>query len=130
MNDINTVTLTGVLGNDAQFKVFGSGNEIAEMNFGFKTRQKNREGVWTDKSHWIRVKAFKLPDFIKQQLTKGRQLVVNGRLEIDTWEKDGVKKSQAVVMANEVWPMRGRMDDTQVPLTPKAEPAGPNDNPF
>jgi single-strand DNA-binding protein len=33
---------------------------------------------------------------------KGRQLAVTGRLEIDTWERDGVKRERAKVVANRV----------------------------
>ena len=52
----------------------------------------------------------KLGDICQQYLTKGRQVLAEGRLVQDTWEKDGKKQSKLYVKADNVQFMGGKSD--------------------
>lgn len=120
MNDINSITLSGRLGRDAEFKFFQSGTEIMEVTMCFNTRKKTGD-EWRDEPNWMTVKQFKPQGWMKPQLTKGRIVVVTGHIELDKWEKDGEKREKVCVFASQILPMRDKRDETQVPLTPNSE---------
>ena len=62
-----------------------------------------------DKVSYIDVDAWsKLGDICQQYLTKGRQVLAEGRLVQDTWEKDGKKQSKLYVKADNVQFMGGK----------------------
>ena len=56
-----------------------------------------------EKVSYIDVDAWsKLGDVCQQYLTKGRQVLAEGRLVQDTWEKDGKKQSKLYIKADTV----------------------------
>ena len=62
-----------------------------------------------DKVSYIDVDAWsKLGDICQQYLTKGRQVLAEGRLVQDTWEKDGKKQSKLYVKADNIQFMGGK----------------------
>ena len=126
MNSINSIVLTGNLGQDPTFKFFQSGTEMMEGRFCFRTRKRDDSGEWAEHHNWIDIKWFKPPQGLKPYLVKGRGLVLVGRLEIESWEaKDGGgKRSKPVVMIQELQLVTMRGEEGTVPLTPKSEPAG------
>ena len=64
-----------------------------------------------DKVSYIDVDAWsKLGDICQRYLTKGRQVLAEGRLVQDTWEKDGKKQSKLYVKADNVQFMGGKSD--------------------
>jgi len=44
----------------------------------------------------------KLAELCAKYLTKGREILVEGRLRQDTWEKDGQKRSKLTVVASDI----------------------------
>ena len=67
-----------------------------------------------DKVSYIDVDAWsKLGDICQQYLTKGRQVLAEGRLVQDTWEKDGKKQSKLYVKADNVQFMGGKSEKTE-----------------
>ncbi len=67
-----------------------------------------------DKVSYIDVDAWsKLGDICQQYLTKGRQVLAEGRLVQDTWEKDGKKQSKLYVKADNVQFMGGKNDKAE-----------------
>lgn len=96
MTDINTVSLSGNLTKDGVAKMFTNGGVI---NFSLavnRTVKKNDQ--WVDTPSYIECKYFtkgatKLAEYLK----KGTPAVVDGSLEMESWEKDGQKFSRLVV---------------------------------
>lgn len=65
-----------------------------------------------DKVSYIDVDAWsKLGDVCQQYLTKGRQVLAEGRLVQDTWEKDGKKQSKLYIKADTVQFLGGKSDN-------------------
>ena len=88
----NSITIVGHVGKDPKTVSFGdTGNKVVKFSVGVKEfTQKGEE----DKTMWIDVDAWNgIGDRVLKTLTKGREVVVNGRLAISPYPKevDGVK---------------------------------------
>ena len=104
MSDINRVTLIGNVGQDPEYKYFESGAVSAKFTLAVKRYDsKNKEDI-TD---WFNIKTFSK---LSEHITKGKRIAVDGKLQTDTWEKDGEKKKSIYVFA----------ENLQI-LTPKEE---------
>ena len=95
MASVNRVILIGNLGRDPEIRYTQSGEPIA--NFSLATNE-----TWTDKSgqkqertEWHRVEVFGKPaQVVRDYLTKGRQVYVEGSVRYDEWtDKDGNKRN-------------------------------------
>jgi len=95
MASVNRVILIGNLGRDPEIRYTQSGEPIA--NFSLATNE-----AWTDKSgqkqertEWHRVEVFGKPaQVVRDYLTKGRQVYVEGSARYDEWtDKDGNKRN-------------------------------------
>ncbi len=87
----NQLILVGYVGQQPQSKLFGdTGNRVVKFSIAVKEFSPNKE----DSTMWIDVDAWNgLGDRVLQIVTKGREVVVTGRLAINTFTKevDGVK---------------------------------------
>ena len=95
MASVNRVILIGNLGRDPEIRYTQGGEPIA--NFSLATNE-----VWTDKSGqkqervaWHRVEVFgKAAQVVRDYLSKGRQVYVEGSIRYDEWtDKDGNKRN-------------------------------------
>ena len=69
-----------------------------------------------DETHWFDITAWeKNADFAEEWLRKGSTVLVEGRLQKETWEKDGQKRSTVRIVAFNiqptVWERREELDD-------------------
>jgi single-strand DNA-binding protein len=88
-----------------------------------------------DKVSYVDVEAWgKLGEICQKYLTKGRQVLANGRLVQDTWEKDGKKNSKLYVKADNVQFLGGKGGDSEGQQSDSsaapAAAAGDEDIPF
>jgi len=93
MSSLNQVTLIGNLGKDPEIRRLNNGDAVA--NFSIATSEK-----WTDKgsgekrerTEWHRVVAWgKIAEIIEKYVKKGDKIMVQGKLQTRSWEKDGHK---------------------------------------
>jgi len=94
---LNNFSVSGRVGQDSELKFLSQDVCLCEFSFAFDTfKQKQKV------SNWIKVKAFgKAAELLSEHAKKGTQLSLSGRLEIDTWEKDGKKFEKTVLVAND-----------------------------
>jgi single-strand DNA-binding protein len=121
MRSINTITLSGMLGNDPEYRFFQSGVEMMTVRFCWASWSKS-EGE--DKFHWIDLKLFKPSEGLKPYLQKKTKVAITGRLEIETWEdkNGGGKRSKPVIVISDIVLIGGKDEGaSQVPLVPKTE---------
>jgi single-strand DNA-binding protein len=99
MASLNKVILIGNLGKDPEVRYLQSGDPVA--NFSLATNE-----VWTDKSgqkqertEWHRVEVFGKPaQVVRDYLSKGRQVYVEGSIRYDEWtDKDGNKQKMTKI---------------------------------
>jgi single-strand DNA-binding protein len=74
-------------------------------------RYKTENGEDRDETTFIDCESYgKQAELISKYMTKGRPLMVDGRLKLDTWEKNGEKRSRIKVVV-ENFQFMGSRDD-------------------
>jgi single-strand DNA-binding protein len=96
----NKVFLIGRLTRDPETRVTSSGISVTRFSIAVdRIRAKNKEGV-TD---FLRVVAWRrLAEITGEYLNKGKLVAVEGRLQISSYEKDGVQRTMAEIVADNV----------------------------
>jgi single-strand DNA-binding protein len=103
MADLNKVFLAGNLTRDPDVRHIPSGAAVATLGLAINRRYRDNSGkdkeevVFVDVTVWDRT-----AENCGQYLTKGSPVLVEGRLKLDQWEKDGKKQSKLSVVAERV----------------------------
>ncbi|MBZ0189666.1 MAG: single-stranded DNA-binding protein [Candidatus Obscuribacterales bacterium] len=80
----NSVTLAGYVGNEPVEVTFQSGRRVTQFSLGVKEFSSNGK----DKTMWVQVKAWNgNGDRVHNLITKGREIVVMGRLSMESYSK-------------------------------------------
>lgn len=94
---MNNVTLLGNLGGDPELKYTPSGKAV--VSFSLATQRFGKDAP-TD---WHKVEAWdKTAEFVNQYFKKGSKMALIGRIQYDTYEKDGEKKWTTKIVADRV----------------------------
>lgn len=97
-----TTTIIGNLTGPPELR-FGKGSGASWCTFTVAENRKPKDGPET--STFIDCKAFgDLADNIAASLDKGMRVIVTGRLETETWERDGAKRSKLVLLVDGIGP--------------------------
>lgn len=97
--DLNRVIVVGRLTGDPEVKTLPSGSDVANFSLAMNRRWKDDSGETKEEVCFIGVKAFgKRAGVIGKFFKKGNQILVEGHLRQESWEKDGQKHSKHVVM--------------------------------
>ena len=101
MASFNKVILMGNLTRDPDIRATGSsGMKVARLGVAINERRRDRSGQLQDFPVFVDVDAWdKLAELCGQFLSKGSPVLVEGRLQMDTWEKDGVRHQKLKVRA-------------------------------
>lgn len=101
MASFNKVVLMGNLTRDPDVRMTGaSGLKVARLGLAINERRRDRNGQMQDFPVFVDVDAWdRLAELCGQHLTKGSPVLVEGRLQMDTWERDGVKHQKIKVRA-------------------------------
>ncbi len=104
MASFNKVILMGNLTRDPDVRTVGtSGMKVARLGLAVNERRRDRSGQIQDYPVFIEIDAWdKLAELCGQYLAKGRSIFVEGRLQMDTWEKDGIKHQKLKVRASTI----------------------------
>lgn len=98
----NSVTLIGHLTRDPELRYIPSGTAVADFGLAVNEREKKGD-QWVDVATFVDITAWaKTAEIVNQYLVKGSATCVVGRLKLDTWEKDGQKRSKLKVIAEKV----------------------------
>jgi single stranded DNA-binding protein len=83
----NSITIVGHIGKDPTAKNFGdTGNKVVKFSVAVKEYSSNSD---EEKTMWLDVDAWNgLGDRVLKTITKGREVVINGRLAINTYAKE------------------------------------------
>jgi len=101
MATVNAVVLMGNLTRDPEFKQFENGSVV---KFGIASNAKFKSGnEYKEEVTYIDIECWgKQAESINKYCQKGKRVLVQGRLKLDQWEKDGQKRSKLFVSANNV----------------------------
>ena len=101
--NINKVHICGNLTRDPQIKFLQNEKAVASFGIAINHTWKDANGEKKQDTTFVDIEAWgKTAELIGQYCTKGSELYVEGRLKLDTWEKDGQKHSKLKVVADVV----------------------------
>jgi len=110
MASYNRVVLMGNLTRDVQLRSTPGGLPITDV--GLAVNDKRKQGdEWVDEVTFVDVTIFGKPaEVASEYLSKGSPLFIEGRLKLDTWEKDGVKHYKHKVICDRMQLIGGKSE--------------------
>ena len=107
MTDLNKIFETGRLTKDAKVEFIQTGTAKCEVSIAVN-RSIKKGTEWVDEVSFFNVTIWgKTAQNLEPYLKKGTQILVEGYLKQDRWEKDGQKQSRVVIVADNVRLMGG-----------------------
>ena len=106
---MNTATVIGRAGQDAEIRYFESGKVKTTFSLAVnRWDSKSKENV-TD---WFNIEVWdKQAEFAGEYVKKGREVAVDGRISISKWtDQTGEEKERFLVVANEIRLLGSRRD--------------------
>lgn len=105
MASFNRIIIVGNLTRDPDFKQIGSGQSVCRLGLASNRQFKNRQsGDMVQEVCYVDVDVWgPQADSCNQYLAKGRQVLVEGRLKLDTWQDaEGQNRSKHSIVADRV----------------------------
>lgn len=102
MASYNRVILMGNLTRDPELKYLPNNTAVCEFGLAINHRWRDRDGNQREDVCFVDVSAFgKQGETINQYMSKGRPILVEGRLKLDTWQaQDGSKRSKHSIVVD------------------------------
>ena len=124
----NKTFLIGNITRDPESRMTPSGVAICKFGLAVNRTFTGQDGQKKEEVLFIDVDAFaKQAELVSKYLKKGSKVLVEGRLKLDTWEKDGEKKSRIGVILENVQFLDGKSDATAAAPARPATPPPAND---
>ncbi len=104
MASLNKVMLIGNAGKDAELRYLANGTPQCQFSLAVNRNYRGPDNEWKEETEWFNIVVWRdMAERIAQNVTKGKQLYVEGRLQTRTWDDDqGVKHYRTEVIANDV----------------------------
>ncbi|MFZ4636820.1 MAG: single-stranded DNA-binding protein [Pirellulales bacterium] len=101
MASFNRVILLGNVTRDPELRYISTGTAVTEIGLAVNDRRKTASGEWVEETTFVDVTLWgRTAEVAGEYVTKGAPLLIEGRLKLDTWEKDGKKNSKLRVVCD------------------------------
>jgi single-strand DNA-binding protein len=109
MASFNRVILVGNLTRDPELKYIPSGTAVAEIGLAVNDRRKGPNGEWIEETTFVDVTLWaRTAEVASEYLSKGSSVLIEGRLKLDSWEKEGKKFSKLRVVGETMQMLGGK----------------------
>ncbi|MHC4472495.1 MAG: single-stranded DNA-binding protein [Planctomycetota bacterium] len=110
MANMNRVYLLGNLTRDPELRYTPGGAVVAEFGLAVNRQFRTQAGENREETTFVDIVVWgRQAETVNQYLSKGRSVLVEGRLQYDSWEsQDGQKRSRLRVVAERVQFLGGR----------------------
>jgi len=100
MASFNKVILMGNLTRDPELRVTPKGTAVCQIGLAVNSSYKDKDGNAREEVTFVDVDVFgRQAEVIAKYMNKGRPILVEGRLKLDSWEsKEGEKRSKLKVV--------------------------------
>ncbi|MDR1382398.1 MAG: single-stranded DNA-binding protein [Planctomycetaceae bacterium] len=103
MASFNRVILLGNLTRDPELRYTPTGLAVTDIGLAVNDRRKGQNGEWIDEVTFVDITLWgRTAEVVSEYCSKGKPLLVEGRLKLDSWETDGQKKSKLKVIGEKV----------------------------
>ncbi len=100
---VNKIILVGNVGQDPDIQETGSGTKVAHLSLATNRKMSGNGEEATERTDWHRLTLWnRLAQFTQDYVSKGDRVYVEGRLEYDSYERDGVTIPTADVVVKEL----------------------------
>lgn len=87
----HTTIICGNLGADPELRYTNSGTAVCNLSVAVNEKWSDKQGQKQERTTWYKVTVWGAQaENCEKYLTKGRQVLVEGRIKTDSYEKDGV----------------------------------------
>jgi single-strand DNA-binding protein len=112
MASFNRVILLGNVTRDPELRYISSGTAVTDIGLAVNDRRTNAAGEWVEETTFVDVTLWgRTAEVAGEYVTKGSPLLIEGRLKLDTWEKDGKKNSKLRVVCDRMQLLGSRSGD-------------------
>ena len=128
MSDVNKVIITGRVTRNSELRETPAGTPVTDISvvsnrIWTKNGERQEDATFVDVTIWG-----KQAETLSPMLTKGRHVMVEGRLKLNSWETDeGVKRSKLTSNPN---PQRNAEQSAASPVAVGASSETEDDTPF
>ena len=100
----NKITIIGNLGRDPELRYTPQGIAVCDFSVAVNDRKRDKAGEFQDMTTWFKVTFWRnQAENASKYLTKGRQVYVEGRLEVEEWtDRDGKSRQTLVIQGSEL----------------------------
>ncbi len=129
MANFNRVIMMGNLTRDPEYKQLTSGQAVCRLGLASNRQFKNKQtGALVQEVCFVDIDVWgPQAESCRQFLAKGRSVLVEGRLKMDTWqETDGAKRSKHTIVADRVTFISSANASDDIADDYDAAPAGQN----
>lgn len=114
MASYNRVILVGNLTRDPELKYLNSGTAVTDLGLAINSRRKTPNGEMVEETTFVDITFFgREAEIACEYLRKGSPALVEGRLKLDSWEKEGQKFSKLKVIGERLQLLGSRGDSGQ-----------------
>ena len=108
MASYNRVVLLGNLTRDPELRYIPSGMAVSDIGLAVNDRVK-RNDQWVEEATFVDVTLWgRTAEVANEYLSKGSAVLIEGRLKLDTWEKEGQKHSKLKVVGEKMQMVGGK----------------------
>jgi single-strand DNA-binding protein len=108
MASFNRVILVGNLTRDPELRYIPSGTAVSDIGLAVNDRVKKGD-QWVDEVTFVDITLWgRTAEIANEYLSKGSSVLIEGRLKLLTWEKEGQKHSKLRVTADKMQMLGGK----------------------
>jgi single-strand DNA-binding protein len=104
MRGLNKVMVIGAVGRDPEMRYMPSGKPVTSFSVATTREWMDADGERCEETEWFNIVAWgSLAETCKQQVRKGQQVYVEGRMQTRSWEDhEGRDRYRTELVANEM----------------------------
>lgn len=122
MSSLNKVILIGRCGNNPETKTFDNGGSVTNVSLA-TTETWTSNGGKKEKTSWHNLSfSGKLAEIVEKYVSKGSLICVEGAIDYQSYEKDGVKQYFTKIKCNQMRMLGSKGDSEQASNTNQPEP--------
>jgi single-strand DNA-binding protein len=108
MASFNRVILVGNLTRDPELRYIPSGTAVSDIGLAVNDRVK-RGDQWVDETTFVDITLWgRTAEIANEYLSKGAPVLIEGRLKLDRWEKEGQKHQKLKVVCDRMQMLGGK----------------------
>ena len=103
MATLNKTMIIGNLTRDPEIRMTASGTKVANIGMAVNRKYKDSAGNAQEETTFLDITLWeRLAELAEKYLHKGKLIYLEGRLRMDTWEKDGQKRSKIIIVGHDI----------------------------